>query len=212
MVADGSDQKSDPCVVTHTTNGISATDTTNGTSTQKLIINPTIQSVVQPITPLVTIKVEVVQESLSPRQTSLLQTNGTDAPDYWNLIGTERDRATPIDNSSSKTRSRATCQSPTLVAISVSPSRIGNQYVFSPSNPSTERRGRNTNPFDASINGFLAVNETYVSNFSGVSSVETVSTEVADVNPREKMNFASNSVFSETPKFVDLGISPPPQS
>ena len=38
--------------------------------------------------------------------------------------------------------------------------------------------------------------------------METVSAEVADVNPSERMNFASNSVFGETPKFVDLGLSP----
>ena len=36
----------------------------------------------------------------------------------------------------------------------------------------------------------------------------TVSAEVADINPRERMNFASNSVLGETPKFVDLGLSP----
>ena len=38
--------------------------------------------------------------------------------------------------------------------------------------------------------------------------MEKVSSEVADVNPREKMNFASNSIFVENPKFVDLGLSP----
>ena len=38
--------------------------------------------------------------------------------------------------------------------------------------------------------------------------METVSAEVADINPRERINFASNSVFGETPKFVDLGLSP----
>ena len=43
---------------------------------------------------------------------------------------------------------------------------------------------------------------------SGVSGVETVSTEVTDVNSGERMNFASISVFRETPNFVDSGISP----
>ena len=46
LVADGSDPKSDPSVVIHTTNGILDTDTTNGISTHKLLINPTIQAVV----------------------------------------------------------------------------------------------------------------------------------------------------------------------
>ena len=38
--------------------------------------------------------------------------------------------------------------------------------------------------------------------------METVSAEVADVNPRERMNFSSSSVFGKNPKFVDLGLSP----
>ena len=59
LVVDGSDPKSDPSIATHTTNGISDTDTTNVISTQKLFINPTIQAVVRPITPLVTAEVEV---------------------------------------------------------------------------------------------------------------------------------------------------------
>ena len=47
-----------------------------------------------------------------------------------------------------------------------------------------------------------------MSYFSGVSGAETVSAEVADVNPCERMNFASNSIFGENPKFVDSGLSP----
>ena len=48
LVVDGSDPKSDPSVATHTTNGILATDTTNGISTRKLYplsIKPATQAV-----------------------------------------------------------------------------------------------------------------------------------------------------------------------
>ena len=38
--------------------------------------------------------------------------------------------------------------------------------------------------------------------------METVSAEAAEVNPCERVNFASNSVFGKNPKFVDKGISP----
>ena len=38
--------------------------------------------------------------------------------------------------------------------------------------------------------------------------METVSAEVANVNPYKRVNFASNSVFDKNPKFVDLGLSP----
>ena len=110
FVVNGNDPKSDSNIATHTTNGIPATDTTNRVSTLKLFINPAIQAVVQPSTPLVTVKVEVVQESLSPRQTSLPQANITDtARPYacifqttWNVIRTKRDIATPRNTSSPK--------------------------------------------------------------------------------------------------------------
>ena len=207
LVVDVSDPKSDPSVATHTTKGI---------STQKLFINPTIQAVVRPITLLVTVEVEVTQESLSPRQTSLPQANITDAArscarifrTTGKVIGTERDRAMPRDASSSETRLSASCKIPTFVVTSVYPTRIGNQDIFSPRHPSITIRGRNAEPFNAFINGFSAVNEHYISYFGGISGAETVSAEVSDVNPRENMNFESNSVFGKTPKSVDLGISP----
>ena len=82
------------------------------------------------------------------------------------------------------------------------------QDIFSPSNCCTTRKGRNDEPFDASINGFTDANEHSMSFFSGVSGAETVSAEVAFVDPCERVNFASNSVFGKNPKFVDLGISP----
>ena len=52
LVLDGSNPKIDPNEDTHTTNGISATDTTNRISTRKLyplFIKPAIQAVVRPI-------------------------------------------------------------------------------------------------------------------------------------------------------------------
>ena len=72
-----------------------------------------------------------------------------------------------------ETRSRASCGSPSFVVTYISPTRIGNQNIFSPSNSSTARRGRNAEPFDASINQFLAVNGHSTSYFSGVSGTET---------------------------------------
>ena len=37
--------------------------------------------------------------------------------------------------------------------------------------------------------------------------METVSAEVADINPCERVNFTSNAVFCKNPKSVDLGLS-----
>ena len=71
LVVDENDSERDPSVATHTANRISATDTTNRISTQNIFINPAIQAVVQPNTSLVTVKVELTQESFSVCQTSL---------------------------------------------------------------------------------------------------------------------------------------------
>ena len=57
------------------------------------------------------------------------------------------------------------------------------------------------------MNQSTSLNKHSTSYFSGVSGAKTVSTEVADVNPCERVNFPSNSVFSANPKFVDLGLS-----
>ena len=129
IVVDGSDPKSDPSVATHTINGFSDTDTTNRISTHKLLINPTIQVVFGPITPLITAGVEGARESLSPLQTVLPQENVTDvarpcARVYrinGKVIGTERDSAKPREASSSERRSRLSFQSPIFIATSVSP-------------------------------------------------------------------------------------------
>ena len=42
--------------------------------------------------------------------------------------------------------------------------------------------------------------------FSHIVGLEAVSGEVADVDARERMNFASNTALGETPKFVDLWL------
>ena len=98
--------------------------------------------------------------------------------------------------------------SPVSNTNTVSPVRFGNQEVLSPSHPSIAKRGRNPEPFDATIDGSLAVNRHSTSYFSEVIGLEAVSGEVADVNGRERMNFASNSVLRKTPKFVGLRLSP----
>ena len=46
-----------------------------------------------------------------------------------------------------------------------------------------------------------------MSYLSSVSGAETVSAEVADVKPSERVNFPSNAVFGENSKFMDLGLS-----
>ena len=87
------------------------------------------------------------------------------------------------------------------------PSHLRNQEVISPSHPSIAKGGRNANPFDAPIYGSLAVNGPFTS-YSRVIGLEVVSVEFANFNAHERINFASNYLLVETPKFVDFGLSP----
>ena len=54
-------------------------------------------------------------------------------------------------------RSRASCGSPNFAVMTVSPTQIRNQDIFSPSNSSTAGRGRNDKPFNA----FMGLSTTY---------------------------------------------------
>ena len=157
-----------------------------------------------------------VQDIWSRRQTVHLKANVTDAARSctrisWGTSGkvnrTNRDDAKPRDISCDKT-SRFSSKGLSCIGNSVSPTWTGNQDIFSPSHPSIAKRGRNAEPLDASINGFSAENGHCTSFFSGVIFLEAVSAEVCDVNPRKRMNLASNSVLGKTPKFVDLVLSP----
>ena len=124
------------------------------------------------------------------------------------VIGTERGSETPRGASSSKTRSRLSFQSPKFVAISVSPAKFMDQDIVNPRHPvSSIKRYRSAEPFDARINGNLAKNCDSESLFSHVVGLKAVSREVTDVDASERMNFASNPVLGEGPKFVDLQLS-----
>ena len=149
---DGVDPESDPRVATHITNVILAAHITNKISTQKLLIDPTIQVVVGPITSLVTAGVVGARESFSPRQTVHLQANVTEAAcscariyrTPGKLSGTERDFATPSlpnmfatprDASSSETNSRLRLQRPSFIVTFVSPEHFRGQDIVIPRHP-----------------------------------------------------------------------------
>ena len=180
------------------------------------MINPTIQVVVGPITPIFTASVEDVRESLSPRQTILTQGNVTDAARSCartyrtpgKISGTERDDATPRDTYSSETNSRLSLQSSSFLVTAVYPAQFRDQYIVNPSPPgSIVKRDRSAEPFDARINVSPSKNSDYTRFFNHVVGLESVSGEVAKVNASKRMNFASNPVLGETKKFVDLWLS-----
>ena len=76
-------------------------------------------------------------------------TNRIPATDTTNRISERKFFPLFIIASSSETRSRASCGSPTFVATTVFSTRLRNQDIFSQSDSSTARRDRNAKPFDA---------------------------------------------------------------
>ena len=105
-------------------------------------------------------------------------------------------------------RSRASFQNPNLVAISVSPSQFRDQDNINPRHPGGIIKGdRNADPFDAHINGISIKNSDPTTFFSHVVGVKAVPVEVADVNMSKRINFSSNTILREIPKFVDLRLS-----
>ena len=157
-----------------------------------------------------------VEDILSPLQkvppkASVIDAARSYARSLWGVSGqvsrTSRKDAMPR-NISSNENSKLSSQGPSCIGNSISPTWTGNQAFLSPSNPSIAKRGRNAEPFNPSTNGVLAVNGHFTSYFSGIIGLEVVSAEVADINLRERMNFASRSALGKTPKFVDLGLPP----
>ena len=171
--------------------------------------------VIGPINPLVTADMVGVQDILNPHQTMLQKASVTDAACSCARIfltpgkvsHTARDNSTPWYVNSDE-KSRLILPRPGSNPNSVSLAGFGNQEVISPSHPSIAKRGRNADPFNASIDVSLAVNCPSTSYSSGIIGFEAVLREVANVNACKRMNFASNSALSKTPKFVDLGLSP----
>ena len=97
---------------------------------------------------------ELVVDGSDPKSKSIEATHTTNsisATDTTNGISKRKLFPLFIIASSSEMRSIASCGSPNFVATTVSPTRIGNQDIFSPSDSNTARRVRNAKPFDASI-------------------------------------------------------------
>ena len=159
------DAESDP-----SSNPKVSTQNTNGNFTQKLFISPfvpkNIPIFIGTINLLVVADVVGVQGILSPRQTVLPKSIVTDAARsyariFWvtpgKVVQTNRNDSMPQDFSYNE-NSRLGSPIPVSNPNSISPARFGNQEVISPIHPNIAKRGRNSEPFDALIDGSLAVN------------------------------------------------------
>ena len=121
---------------------------------------------------------------------------------------TVRDGSNPRDVNTSIATDRLTPPSLIFKSTSNFPTQTGNQDIFSPRWSVIVHEARNAEPLHAPINRFLAIHGHPTLILSRLIGPKTVSIEIANVYAHKRMDLVSNSIFTESPNFMDLGLSP----
>ena len=103
---------------------------------------------------------------------------------------------------------RATTQFMTITGTSAPPIHIRCQEIGSPRGSIGPHEVINSHPFKTSINLFSPEHGHPTPIFSKVIGRKIVPDESADVYARKSMDFGSNSILSESPNFMNFGLSP----
>ena len=113
---------------------------------------------------------------------------------------------TPRDGSTSISPPRL--NSPVLIGgvTTVSPTRTGIQEIGNPKGPTGSMEVRNAQIFHTSINGDLTKNGDSTTTFSKVIKQELSYDYSADIHSLCWVNFTCNSVRTEIPNFINLGL------
>ena len=93
------------------------------------------------------------------------------------------------------------------VGPSISPTRTGIQEIGSPSGTIDPVGVRNTQPFHTSINGNSAKHRDTTPTFSKVIGRELSHDSITNIYLRCLMNLTHNAVKTESPNFMNLGLS-----
>ena len=101
----------------------------------------------------------------------------------------------------------ATTQVLTGTGTSTPPIRIRRQEIGIQRGSIGPQKVSNTHPLETSINQFSPKHGHPTLIFSKLISRKTVPNESADLYVRKRTDFGSNSVVSESPKFMDFGLS-----
>ena len=172
----------------------------------------TTQGEIYSIDQLVTDDGPGIQKNLGARKTILLKEIFLDAACsgariFWTpreVRRTGRDGSTPQDVNTSVATSRLTLHCPNLIGTSNFPTRTGTQDIVSPRRYIIPQETRNADPLDAPINQFSVVHGHTTPIFRKIIGPKIVPDKSADVYARKRMDFASNSVVSESTKFMDF--------
>ena len=117
-------------------------------------------------------------------------------------------RPIPIDMNTVGVTPRSTNLIRIGTGTSASLIQLRRQDIDSPRVSVGTQKSRNSHPFKTSINQSSPEHGHPTPIFSKVIGRKTVHDKSADVYARKRMEFGSNSVVSESPNFMDFGLSP----
>ena len=116
---------------------------------------------------------------------------GSTTPQYINTVGMPSRATTPVRIGTGP---------------SVPPISIRIQDIEGPRRSVIPQEVSNVDPPDASINRISSKNRDPTPTWSKVIGRKFANKSIADVYPRSRMNFASDTVLSKSPNFMDLGM------
>ena len=116
-------------------------------------------------------------------------------------------RTVPVDRNTVGIPLRTTTQVRTGAGPSVPPISIESQKIEDPRRSIIPQEGRNSKPLEASINIIPADHRDPTPSWRKIIGSEKITNESADVYAHGRMKFGSDTFLSESPNFVDFGLS-----
>ena len=113
----------------------------------------------------------------------------------------------PVDRNTIGIPPRTTIQVWTGNGLSVPPISKGSQEIESPRRPIIPQEVRNADPLDNSINQYPAKDRYPTPDWSKIIGSKAVTNKTSDVYMRIQMSFGSDTVLSESPNFMNFGLS-----
>ena len=209
-------------VATHIGDGkkrkVTDTDTTNGNDPKKLLINRLIPEIIPSVilpAPQNADRVAASSANLHTHQSIRSKENVTDAArrgarvfKYPTMVNWNyRDGTIPRDANTVGIVEILNIPIMIGYGTSFSPTRRGSQEIGSPSGSIGPQEVRDAQQLDTSINGIYDKHRDPAPNFSKVIGRKLSEKSSANICSRCRMNLTRDSVFTESPNFMNLGLS-----
>ena len=198
---------------------ITDTDTTKENSPHKLLTNREITAIIQYVIPPINQKtangvatsgrdLHAVRAVLHKKIVTGATYNTAGVLKYPPVVNwKDMSRRIPVDINTAKIPPIITTQVWTGTGSSAPLISIGIQNIDGPRRSIITQKVRNTDPLNTSINRITAKHRDLTPSWSKVIGSKTSTNKSANVYGRGRMNFASDTVLSESPNFMDFGLS-----